>query len=132
PNLLLFLVIPHLGSGYAGIMFTLSPVVTLTLAILLRLRRPNLLGIAAIVVGFAGALLVAETRGGAGEPASLFWVLLALLIPVLLALGNIYRTMDWPPGTGPLELAVGSHAAAAVMLLAGTFLATGGFPAAPL
>ena len=36
-----------------------------------------------------------------------------------LAAGNIYRTVDWPEGTGPIELAVGSHLAAAVMLLAG-------------
>ncbi|KAJ0337477.1 hypothetical protein COL154_014304, partial [Colletotrichum chrysophilum] len=52
-------------------------------------------------------------------PASLFWVLVALLIPVSLAAGNIYRTVDWPEGTGPIELAVGSHLAAAAMLLAG-------------
>ena len=36
-----------------------------------------------------------------------------------LAGGNIYRTIDWPKDTGPIELAVGSHLAAAAMLLAG-------------
>ena len=35
PNLLMFSVIPHLGAGYTGIMFTLSPVMTLTLSVLL-------------------------------------------------------------------------------------------------
>ena len=33
PNLLLFNVIPHVGAGYAGIMFALSPVFTLALAV---------------------------------------------------------------------------------------------------
>src|SRR5690606_40614071 len=33
--------------------------------------------------------------------------------------GNIYRSWDWPEGTGPIELAVGSHLASAALLLAG-------------
>jgi drug/metabolite transporter (DMT)-like permease len=122
PNFLIFSAIPHLGAGYTGIMFTLSPVVTLTLSILFGVRRPNLLGIAGIVVGFAGALVVALTRGEAGQPADLFWVLVGLLIPVFLAAGNIYRTIDWPTGTDAIELAVGSHLAAAAMLFGGLLI----------
>lgn len=119
PNLLMFSAIPHLGAGYTGIMFTLSPVITLVLSMLLGVRRPNLLGVAGIVVGFVGAVTVAATRGEAGQPAELYWVIVGLLIPVSLAAGNIYRSFDWPDGTGPIELAVGSHLASAVMLLAG-------------
>ncbi|MGO4834553.1 EamA family transporter, partial [Rhizobiaceae sp. 2RAB30] len=74
PNLLMFSAIPHLGAGYMGIMFTLSPVITLVLSILLGVRRPNLLGVAGIVVGFIGAVTVAMTRGEAGQPAEPFWV----------------------------------------------------------
>ena len=55
PNLLMFSAIPHLGAGYTGIMFTLSPVITLLLSILFGVRRPNALGIAGIAVGFVGA-----------------------------------------------------------------------------
>ena len=119
PNLLMFSSIPHLGAGYAGIMFTLSPVITLVLSILLGVRRPNLLGIAGIATGFVGAVMVALTRGVADRPAELFWVVIGLLIPVSLAAGNIYRTYDWPRDTGPIELAAGSHLAAALMLLTG-------------
>jgi drug/metabolite transporter (DMT)-like permease len=85
-------------------------------------RRPNTLGIIGILVGFAGAAIVATTRGEMGEPADLHWVIAGLLIPVSLAVGNIYRTMDWPQGAGPIELAAGSHLASAVILLAGLFL----------
>ena len=122
PNILMFSAVPHLGAGYTGIMFTLSPVMTLMLSILLSVRRPNRLGIAGIGVGFLGAIMVAATRGEAGQPAEFFWVLVGLLIPVCLATGNIYRTMDWPEATGPIELAVGSNLAAATMLLAGLFV----------
>lgn len=131
PNFLLLSAIPHLGAGYTGIMFTLSPIATLVLSILLRVRRPNGLGVVGILVGFAGAAVVALTRGEAGAPADLFWVAVGLLFPVSLAVGNIYRTYDWPPDTGPIELAAGSHLAAAVLLLAGLLLTegVGGFAA---
>ncbi|TKT80323.1 DMT family transporter [Aquamicrobium sp. LC103] len=122
PNILMFSAMPHLGAGYTGIMFTLSPVITLMLSILLRVRRPNRLGVIGIVVGFAGAALVAMTRGEAGQPADIFWVVVGLMVPVSLAAGNIYRTIDWPKAAGPIELASGSHLAAAAMLLAGLFL----------
>ncbi|TPK94170.1 DMT family transporter [Mesorhizobium sp. B2-4-12] len=132
PNLLMFSAIPHLGAGYTGIMFTLSPVVTLVFSILLGVRRPNMLGISGIAVGFIGAVMVALTRGEAGQPADYFWVAVGLLIPISLAAGNIYRTVDWPEGTGPIEFAVGSHLASATLLLAG-ILALFGFRAfAPL
>ncbi len=125
PNLLLFSVMPHVGAGYAGIMFTLSPIVTLVLSILFGVRRPNLLGILGIAVGFVGAVMVATTRGEVGEPAALFWVAVALLIPLSLASGNIYRTVDWPEDAAPMELAVGSNLAAGLILLVGIALLPG-------
>lgn len=119
PNLLMFSAIPHLGAGYTGIMFTLSPVMTLVFSLLLRVRRPNFLGIAGIAVGFVGAAMVATTRGEAGQPADPVWIAAGLLIPVSLAAGNVYRTRDWPPGAGTIELAVGSHLASAAMMAVG-------------
>ncbi|AZO50824.1 MAG: DMT family transporter [Mesorhizobium sp.] len=132
PNLLMFSAIPHLGAGYTGIMFTLSPVVTLVFSILLGVRRPNLLGVVGIAVGFVGAVMVAVTRGEAGQPAEFFWVAVGLLIPVSLAAGNIYRTVDWPEETGPIELAVGSHLASATLLLAGILALLGKSAFVPL
>jgi drug/metabolite transporter (DMT)-like permease len=132
PNLLMFTAMPHLGAGYSGIMFTLSPVITLVLSILLGVRRPNALGVAGIAIGFIGAAMVALTRGEAGREAAVFWVALALLIPVSLAAGNIYRSWDWPEGTGPIELAAGSHLASAFMLAAAILVTEGGGAFSPL
>ena len=117
PNFLMFSAIPHLGAGYASIMFTLSPVITLLLSFLLRVSKPSPLGVLGIMIGFVGALMVATTRGQAGQPADVIWVLVGLMIPVSLAVGNIYRTIAWPKGTKPLELAAGSHLASAAVLI---------------
>ncbi len=126
PNLLLFTVIPKVGAGYAGIMFTLSPIITLLFSLVFGVRRPNGLGVAGIAIGFFGALLVALSRGGLVQPAPLAWVLAALLIPVSLATGNIYRTLDWPKDAGPIELAVGSNAMAALFLFVLLLISGGG------
>ncbi|MBA8822382.1 EamA family transporter [Ochrobactrum sp. P6BS-III] len=128
PNLLILSAIPRLGAGFTGIMYTLSPVITLVISIGFGLRRPNALGIGGIAVGFIGAILVALTRGEVGKPADPLWVAAALLIPVFLACGNVYRTLDWPKNSDPTELAAGSHLASAIMLFAGILLFTGGFP----
>jgi len=132
PNLLLFASIPHLGVGFTGIMFTMSPLFTLAFSLMLKLRRPSMLGLAGIGVGFVGALLVATTRGEASQPADPIWVAAGLLIPVSLAVGNVYRTVDWPEGSGPIQLAAGSHLAAAVMLLVAAVAGAGGVPFGPL
>jgi drug/metabolite transporter (DMT)-like permease len=128
PNLLLFSVIPKLGAGFSGILYTLSPIVTLLLSLLFRLRRPNALGLAGLAIGFGGALLVALTRGEAARPAEPFWLLLGLLLPVSLALGNVYRTLDWPKDAGPIELAAGSNLMAALLLALVMLAGTGGLP----
>jgi drug/metabolite transporter (DMT)-like permease len=122
PNFMQFTAIPHLGAVYAGIMYTISPIVTLMMSLLLGVRRPNMLGVVGIIVGFIGAVTVTLTRGEAGRPADIFWVMIGLLIPVFLGAGNIYRTYDWPEDAGPIELAAGSHLAAGVLLFLGIVL----------
>ncbi|MCE3519213.1 hypothetical protein LXJ58_31180, partial [Escherichia coli] len=67
-----------------------------------------------------------------GQPAEPFWVVVGLLIPVLLALGNVYRTVDWPQGADPTELAAGSHLTTALLLIPVIFYASGSFAVGPL
>jgi drug/metabolite transporter (DMT)-like permease len=116
PNILIFTVIPKLGSGFTGILFTLSPIFTLGLSSLWQVHLPTRLGVVGIVVGFAGAIIVTLTRGEVSQPAGLGWILAGLCIPISLAIGNIYRTICWPKGGDPLALSVGSNLTAAMLL----------------
>ena len=118
PNLLVLAAMAHLGSGPTAMMFTLSPLFTALLSSLAGLRAPARLEYWGIAIGFGGALLVALARGEAGRPAAWLWAGVGLLIPVLLALGNVYRSLDWPPRADGTWLAVGSHGVAALLLLA--------------
>ena len=132
PNFLTFTVIPEIGSGLAAIMFALSPVVTALLSLLLRVRPPNLLGIAGIAVGLAGAVLIIFSRHGNFEGGGLTWILAALLIPVFLGIGNVYRTLAWPEGASPRKLAAHTNLAAVPFLTAVALIQTGTIDLAPL
>lgn len=104
-NILVFALIPFVGSGYAGLMLATSPVFTLALSFAFRFKAPQTLGIIGIGVGFVGACLVAVSRSSAMEAGATIWLLAAFLIPITLAIGNIYRTIGWPQGTSPDVLA---------------------------
>ncbi|WP_420555549.1 DMT family transporter [Roseovarius sp.] len=115
-NALLFLLIPHVGAGYAGLMFGLAPVTTLAVTVMAGLAMPPRLGVVGIGVGLAGAALVAVTRGGADGAGGVGWPLLGVALPVILAIGNLYRTLDWPEGAHPAALAAWSHVFALLAL----------------
>ncbi len=130
PNILIFLAIPKLGAGFVGLMFTLSPVITLAFSMIGGIRVPSRMGIAGIAIGFAGALMLTATRGEIGATGGPGWIALALMIPVILAGGNIYRAVDWPAGREPLELSAFSNLAAGIVLVAFLAATRGGVPLA--
>ncbi|QFT96292.1 EamA-like transporter family protein [Roseovarius sp. THAF8] len=130
-NALLFWVIPHVGAGYAGLMFALSPVATLAVTAMAGLATPPRLGIIGIGLGLAGAALVALTRGGAigtDGAGGLGWAVLGFALPAILAIGNVYRTLDWPEGAHPAALAAWSHIFALLALVTLQIALTGTMP----
>lgn len=129
-NALVFFLIPRVGAGYAGLMFALSPVVTLAVTALAGLKIPGRLGLYGIGIGMIGAAVVALGRGSIEGAA--VWSLLAFGIPVALALGNVYRTLDWPEGAHPAALAFWSHFWAILAYIILQVALMGDVPFAPL
>jgi drug/metabolite transporter (DMT)-like permease len=132
PNLLLFTVIPEVGAGYTGLMFALSPVFTLLLAALLRMKTPGRLGLLGIATGLAGAVLVSLSRGAAAAGPEAHWLLAAATIPLALASGNVYRSRYWPEGSSPDALAFWGHVYATAIFLVVMLTKEGGIPLAEL
>lgn len=118
PNLLTFTVIPKIGSGMAGIMFALSPVVTAVLSLLLGVRPPNKFGLIGIAFGLFGAALIVWGKTSAAGPGISLWLLLGLAIPLFLAAGNVYRSLAWPKGVGPKLLGSLTNLASVPFLVA--------------
>jgi drug/metabolite transporter (DMT)-like permease len=118
-------VIPQAGSGVPAILQSLAPLLTLAIVYALGVERPSLWRSAGLAMGFVGVLLILFARG-AGEDASgarLLWYLAALVTPLALAFGNVYRSLAWPEGSRPVALArlTMLAASAGLLLLAGLF-----------
>lgn len=95
------------GAGFTALAFTLPPVFTLAITLVMGLERPLLRRVAGVAVGLAGALLLVAGRGASttgadhaastvhGAPAAL-WLVLA--IPAVIAAANVYRSVRLPQG----------------------------------
>jgi drug/metabolite transporter (DMT)-like permease len=127
PSTVLLFAIPHIGSGLAGLMFALSPVVTAGLSVLLRVRPPNGPLLVAVAMGFVGAIFVVAGRNALTLPSAPQWLLLALLVPVSLAIGNVYRTAKWPEGASPIQIGVVVNSSVVPLFAGLAFWHGGGF-----
>lgn len=116
PLFLTFAAIPHIGSGLAAILVALSPVTTALLSIVLKVRPPTALGLLGIGFGLAGAILIIIARNAGFDATETRWLLLAVLIPVFLGFGNVYRSWAWPQGAGPMRLGAMVNLAAVLPL----------------
>ena len=125
PNFLTFAVIPKIGTGMTAIMFALSPVVTALLSIIFRIRPPNKFGMIGIALGLAGAVVIIFGRNSGIKAGASIWLFAALLIPIFLGLGNVYRTSAWPDGASPRQLASYTNLAAVPFLVAIALLLNG-------
>ena len=120
-NLLFFSAIPHVGAGFVALIISLPPLLTYLGALALGMERFQTVRALGVAAALAGAGVLAARKFSALD-ASVFWILIPLCGPVLLAIGNLYRTLRWPEGASPNALAPGMLIAAVVLLGATSLL----------
>lgn len=128
PNMIAVTAAPKVGAGFVALCYAFPLVLTYAFAVVLRLQRFQVLMVGGVLFGVAGGVLLAISGKTLSAEASL-WSVWALSIPVFLAAGNIYRTLQWPEGAKPADLALGMMAVGFIALFAFTTL--WGIPAAP-
>ena len=114
-NLIFFSAIPHIGAGFVALVITLPPLLTYVGALIVRLERFQMMRAMGVMSALAGAITLAAHKLSAPD-ADYAWILLALAGPILLAIGNLYRTLRWPEGVSGDALAPGMLIAAAALL----------------
>lgn len=114
-NLLLFSAIPHVGASFVALILSLPPLLTYLGALMLRMERFNIVRALGVVTALIGAGVMAFHKFSTPD-TSVFWIFIALCGPVLLAIGNIYRTLRWPNNAAVSALAPGMLVAAAILL----------------
>lgn len=117
PLFLTMTVIPHIGAGLTAILVATSPVTTALLSMLFKVRPPNALGLLGIAVGLLGAVTIIMGRNAGLGGGDAVWLLLGAAIPVFLGAGNVYRSLAWPRGAGPMRLGALVNLSAVLPLL---------------
>jgi len=128
PNMIAVMAAPNVGAGFVSLSFAFPLVLTYAFAVLLRIERLQVLRGAGVLFGLAGGILLAVSGANLSVEAS-WWSLVALSIPVFLATGNIFRTLHWPEGAKPVDLALGMMATGFLALA--VFNAVAGIPTIP-
>jgi len=106
PNLIVFTAVPHTGVGLATLAHTMPLVVAYFIALSLRVESFHPRKMLFLAVTVAGATLFAATRLGAGSGGFTPWHALLFLAPVAIGIANIYRSVAWPQGLRPTEVAL--------------------------
>ena len=115
-NLIFFAAVPRVGAGFVALAIAFPPLFTYVGALCVRMERFDASRALGVALALGGAAVLAAYK--LAEPdVSALWVGLTLTGPVLLAVGNLYRTARWPEGATPEALAPGMLAASAAMLL---------------
>ncbi len=109
PNMIAVAAAPQVGAGFVSLCYAFPLVLTYAFAVVLRLQKFQVIMAAGVLFGVAGGILLAVSGTELSAQASL-WSALALSIPFFLAAGNIYRTLKWPKGAAPVDLALGMMA----------------------
>ncbi|CCG41394.1 DMT family transporter [Magnetospirillum molischianum] len=129
PNMLSFSAIPHVGAGFVSLCLAFPPMLTYGIALFLGMDRASVKGIGGMILGLSGAVLLALSQSSA-QDGLWIWIGLALMAPVIIATGNIYRTVDWPKEASPRLLAPVMLLAAAAII--GLWVVFTGIPLSPV
>lgn len=105
PNAIAFAAVSHVGAGFLSLTFAFPILVTYLLALVLRMERFQTRRMLGVGVAMAGGMLMATSKL-MGDFVASGWVILALSMPLIIAVANIYRTRRWPSGVSSVYLRV--------------------------
>lgn len=108
PNVIAFYLVTRLGAGFTGIMYALPPLFTFLLALSIRLEKPVWSRFAGFGIAALACSWIMSQRHTEMSLVSPLWFGLGLLIPLMLSIGNIYRSIAWPKDAKPTTLAAGT------------------------
>jgi len=115
PFILENLVAPHLPVFVFIVIIATMPLMTLFLAVMLKIEKPERRQYIAIGLGFGVALLIAGDAVGGSVVQDWTWVTLAFGVPLLYAVNTLFIASRWPSSADALHVA---HAQALIVSIA--------------
>jgi len=121
PNAIAFMMVTRAGAGFTGIMYALPPIFTFALATLLGIERFLWFKTIGLFIALFACIWIVLQRYSDSTEVSILWYVLGMVIPVMLSIGNVYRSIAWPKGVKSTPLAAGTLLVAAMLLGAYAF-----------
>ncbi len=107
PALIGYTVLGHVSTGFYSALVTLSPLFTFAITALVEKRMLPTYRLIGILIGLAGISFA--TRSGFDlSGVAPHWIAIAMASPLLLAMGNVFRSRAYPQGGDPMALATGT------------------------
>lgn len=122
PHLLAFLAVQNLGAGLTSAAYIFPPLFTYLMALLFGMERFYAIRGLGLALGLGGSLAIVQalTSSPFGTNESI-WVIVLFVIPLSMALGNIYRAKFWPENLSVAGATAAILTASAVLLVGPAF-----------
>lgn len=117
PISLLTYIAPKLPAGIMTLVLALSPPFTFLISVLAGVERFRWLGLAGLLFGFAGVVLIVAPGATLGDADAWKWFLLALIAPVMFAGSNVAAAILRPPAASSVAMGAGVLLGSALVLL---------------
>ncbi|WP_170766343.1 DMT family transporter [Ruegeria lacuscaerulensis] len=107
PALIGYTVLSHVSTGFYSALVTLSPLFTFAITALVEKRMLPAYRLIGILIGLVG-ISFATHSGFELSGVAPRWIAIALAGPLLLAMGNVFRSRAYPSDGNPMALAAGT------------------------
>ena len=108
---------PYLHAGIMTLIASLTPVVTIAVALLWHTERVSYLRVLAVVLGTIATFLVLAPELNLPGFGTFKWMLLIGLVPLCYGIESIYVAACWPANLDAWQLGFGEAAVATIFLL---------------
>lgn len=100
-----YLSIERVGAAYVALAMAFPTMFTYLLSLMVGSDRFDPLRFLAVAIGLSGGIVLAIGKGLTVTGADMSALAMASFMPVVLAVGNVYRSHYWPKGASPRALA---------------------------
>ena len=107
----------ELSAGVLTLFACMTPVVAMSVALILRTERVSLTRMAAVALGFVSVSMVLLPELDLPGQGKAVWMLAALIVPLTYGIESVYISVKWPPGLSALQVVTGEAVVAATLVV---------------
>ena len=128
PNAMSYWAAPHVPAGIIAIVFSLSPLMTFALALLIRMEQWDPVRLCGVLLGLSAIAVLVLPETALPDPAIAAWISVFVVVALSYAGEDVYAATAMPVEDSPLSLLLGMSLATLIMIT--PFILAAGIPIA--